>query len=144
MSLVKFFEQENSLNLSETTLSVTSGGLRSREHRFAFNPQYSVLGPLSYAFYRTQMGHIPSDFAMAEVGGDDRGYDNAIDDDFELGPIDLDYKLEETVDSIIMAKTTTYLDEWLNSGLDIDSDSYSVDSIEEEPQPPDFDYAPGN
>ena len=140
-SLVNFFEQESTLIPPEM---VISGGTRPGERHFAFNRQSLVLGPLSYAFYKTQMGHLPFGFAMAEAGKDDRGSDKAIDDDSEQGPINLDYSLEETVDSIIIARTTSNLDEWLNRGLDIDSDSYLVDLINEEPQPPDFDYALGD
>ena len=142
-SLVDFFDQESSRDSLETTRTVISGGLGAEELSIASN-QSPILGPLSLAFYRTQTGHLTSSMKMAETGEDDRGFNSAASDELELGTIDLDYTLEDTVDSIIASKTSGCLDEWLSRGLDINSDSYSVDSDEEEPQAQDFDYTPGD
>ena len=51
-------------------------------------------------------------------------------------------QMEESMDALIVAQTTTPLDLWLNEGPEIDSDSYSLDS-EGSPELPEFDYVPG-
>ena len=80
---------------------------------------------------------------IANIDEDNKGIDDSVTDGYDLGALDLNYTLEETVDSIIAAKTTTWIDEWLNEGLEIESDSYSVDLNDEELSVPDFDYSPG-
>ena len=139
-SYIGFFDQDRLLHHSEISLtSLSNKG--SGESLIAVNQQPTALGPLGYVYCKTQLGLVQLDLTAEETGEDARGSDKGSNDDYDLGSIDLNYTLEDTVDSIIAGKTFVHIEEWLNKGQDIDSDSYSVDTMEDE-QGPDFDYLP--
>ena len=118
-SLISFFEWENSHTHSKITL--TSHSTVGREEPLiALDLRPETLGPLvDYAFYRTQTGRLPINMVMEE-NEDNNGSidDNVSNNEYDLGNIDLDYTLEETVDSIIAAKLSMHIEEWLNEGSD--------------------------